>query len=345
MVERIKAVEDEAISRLNEIKNLQELEAWRIRYLGKKGLLTELVKNLKNIPTEDRPHFGKNLNITKNKLENIIKEKRVTLESADKEKKIKSSAVDITMPGKGIKRGKLHPITQVMNEVVDIFLRLGFSIADGPDIETDYYNFEALNIPKHHASRDMWSTLYIEKDTLLRTHTSPVQIRVMEKKKPPLAIIAPGKVYRRDADVTHSTVFHQVEGFMVDKNITFADLKGTLTALLHAIFGKAKRVRFRPSYFPFTEPSAEVDVECVNCGGKGKLSNGESCRVCKETGWLEILGCGMIDPNVFKNLKYDPDKYSGYAFGMGIERIAMLKFGISDIRLFFENDLRFLKQF
>ncbi len=338
MVERIKAVEDEALLRLNDIKNLQGLEAWRIHYLGKKGLLTELVRNLRNIPADDRPHFGKSLNITKNKLENLLKEKKSTLGSADKEKKIKASTIDITMPGQGQKRGKLHPITQVMNEVVDIFLRLGFSIQSGPDIESDYYNFEALNIPKHHASRDMWSTLYIEEDKLLRTHTSPVQIRVMEKKKPPLAIIAPGKVYRRDADVTHSTVFHQVEGFMVDKNITFADLKGTLTALLHAVFGKEKKVRFRPSYFPFTEPSAEVDVECMMCKGKG-------CRICKETGWLEILGSGMIDPNVFKHVKYDPEKYSGYAFGMGIERIAMLKFGISDIRLFFENDLRFLRQF
>lgn len=338
MAERIKAVENEALIRLNEVKNLQELEEVRIRYVGKKGLITELVKNLKNIPADERPHFGKNLNITKAKLENLISEKRNALESIDKQKKIVSSAIDITMPGKGTKRGNLHPITQIMDEVIDIFLRLGFAIADGPDIESDYYNFEALNIPKHHASRDMWSTLYIGGDKLLRTHTSPVQIRVMEKRKPPLAIIAPGKVYRRDADVTHSTVFHQVEGFMVDKNITFADLKGTLTAFLRAVFGKEKRVRFRPSYFPFTEPSAEVDVECVMCAGRG-------CRICKETGWLEILGCGMIDPNVFKNVNYDPEEYSGYAFGMGIERIAMLKFGISDIRLFFENDLRFLKQF
>jgi phenylalanyl-tRNA synthetase alpha chain len=215
---------------------------------------------------------------------------------------------------------------------------LGFSIAEGPEVETDYYNFEALNIPKDHPSRDMWSTLWIDEERLLRTHTSPVQIRVMEKQKPPLSVIMPGRVYRRDADITHSPVFHQVEGLLVDQNVTFGDLKGVLTAFLHSVFGKNKKVRFRPSYFPFTEPSAEVDVECVMCGGRG-------CRTCSNTGWLEILGSGMVDPNVFKHVKYDPEKYTGFAFGMGVERIAMLKFGIDDIRLFFENDLRFLRQF
>ena len=225
-----------------------------------------------------------------------------------------------------------------MDEIVEVFKRLGFSVEEGPDIESEYYNFEALNIPAYHSSREMHATFWIDKKTLLRTHTSPVQIRVMEKRKPPLAVIIPGRVYRRDADVTHSPVFQQVEGLLVDKKVTMGDLKGCLTAFLHYIFGKDKRVRFRPSYFPFTEPSAEVDVECVMCDGKG-------CRVCSGTGWLEILGAGMVDPDVFGYVKYDPEKYSGFAFGMGVERIAMLKYGIDDIRLFYENDLRFLRQF
>ncbi|MFC1496510.1 phenylalanine--tRNA ligase subunit alpha [Candidatus Margulisiibacteriota bacterium] len=345
MVERVKAVESEASLRYKEIKSKEDLEAFRIRYLGKKGLLTELLKNLKSLPPEERPHFGQTINKVKTKIEQLVLEKNELFEKSTRDEKLTKGAIDITLPGRGVKRGKIHPITQVMEEVKSVFQHLGFSIAEGPDVESDYYNFEALNIPKHHASRDMWSTLYIKDEVLLRTHTSPVQIRVMGKQKPPLAIIAPGRVYRRDADVTHSTVFHQVEGFMVDKEITFADLKGVLIAFLHSVFGREKMVRFRPSYFPFTEPSAEVDVQCMACNGNGKVSSGEPCRICKETGWLEILGCGMIDPNVFKYVNYDPEEYSGFAFGMGIERIAMLKFGISDIRLFYENDLRFLKQF
>ncbi|OGC04042.1 phenylalanine--tRNA ligase subunit alpha [candidate division WOR-1 bacterium RIFOXYA12_FULL_43_27] len=326
MAERIQAIENQAIVQLTEVKNLLELENFRVHYMGKKGLITELLQHLKDLTPEERPVFGKNLNIAKRRIEDMIAEKKTLFENLETEKKIKTDAIDVTLPGRGYARGKLHPITQVMEEVKEIFLRLGFIVESGPDIETDYYNFEALNIPKHHASRDMWSTLYVGEETLLRTHTSPVQIRVMEKKKPPLAVIAPGRVFRRDADPTHSTVFHQIEGFAVDKNITFANLKGVITAFLHAVFGKEKKVRFRPSYFPFTEPSAEVDVEWGD-------------------GWLEILGCGMIDPNVFKAVDYDPEVWSGYAFGMGIERIAMLKFGIKDIRLFFENDMRFLKQF
>ncbi len=338
MVERIKTLEIEALAALNRAKTLADVDSVQVRYLGRSGLLTELIKNLKNLPPEEKPNFGKVLNETKVKLEAAVKEKKQLFQERNTEQKLKAEIIDITLPGEGVKRGKLHPITSTMEELVGIFSRMGFSIAEGPDIETDYYNFEALNIPKFHPSRDMWSTLWITEDTLLRTHTSPVQIRVMEKKKPPLAVIAPGRVYRRDADVTHSTVFHQLEGLLVDTDVTFGDLKGTLTAFLHAVFGKDKKVRFRPSYFPFTEPSAEVDVECVMCGGSG-------CRVCSGTGWLEILGSGMVDPNVFKHVNYDPEKYTGFAFGLGVERIAMLKYGIDDIRLFFENDLRFLRQF
>jgi phenylalanyl-tRNA synthetase alpha chain len=338
MVERIKAIEQEALGALESVNDLTALDQLRVRYLGKKGLLTELTRNLGSLSPEERPRFGAALNEVKTKIEDLINNKKSILENAAVSQKLKGEVLDITLPGVGIARGKLHPITQVMDELIDIFQRLGFSIAEGPEVETDYYNFEALNIPKDHPSRDMWSTLWIDEERLLRTHTSPVQIRVMEKQKPPLSVIMPGRVYRRDADITHSPVFHQVEGLLVDQNVTFGDLKGVLTAFLHSVFGKNKKVRFRPSYFPFTEPSAEVDVECMMCSGAG-------CRTCSNTGWLEILGSGMVDPNVFKHVKYDPEKYTGFAFGMGVERIAMLKFGIDDIRLFFENDLRFLRQF
>jgi phenylalanyl-tRNA synthetase alpha chain len=338
MVERIKAVEQEALGALASVNDLTTLDQLRVRYLGKKGLLTELTRNLGGLPPEERPRFGAVLNEVKTKLEELIKDKKAALETTAVSQKLKGEALDITLPGVGVKRGKLHPITQVMDELIAIFQRLGFSIAEGPEVESDYYNFEALNIPLNHPSRDMWATLWIDEKRLLRTHTSPVQIRVMEKQKPPLAVIMPGRVYRRDADITHSPVFHQVEGLLVDQTVTFGDLKGVLTAFLHSVFGKNKKVRFRPSYFPFTEPSAEVDVECVMCNGAG-------CRTCSNTGWLEILGSGMVDPNVFKYVKYDPEKYTGFAFGMGVERIAMLKFGIDDIRLFYENDMRFLRQF
>jgi len=338
MVERIKAIEQEALSALEAAQNLAEVEEIRVRYLGRKGRLTELFQNLSDLSAEERPRFGAALNQTKNLLESRLKNKTASFGAQQIARQIQAEAKDITLPGIGIKRGKLHPITQVMDELIDIFSRLGFSIAEGPEAETEYYNFEALNIPKDHPSRDMWSTLWITDEILLRTHTSPVQIRVMEKRKPPLAVIMPGRVYRRDADVTHSAVFNQLEGLLVDTNVTFGDLKGTLTAFLRSVFGKNKKVRFRPSYFPFTEPSAEVDVECVMCDGAG-------CRVCSGTGWLEILGAGMVDPNVFGCVNYDPEKYTGFAFGMGVERIAMLKFGIDDIRLFYENDMRFLRQF
>jgi len=338
MVERIKAIEQEATAAIEAAGNLSEIEEIRVRYLGRKGLITELLKNLSSLSNEERPRFGAALNEAKKKIENLTKERKSALSDQQLDQKLKTEILDITLPGIGIKRGQPHPLTQVMDELIDIFGRLGFSIAEGPEVETDYYNFEALNIPKYHPSRDMWSTLWINDELLLRTHTSPVQIRVMEKRKPPLAVIMPGRVYRRDADVTHSTVFHQVEGLLVDTNVTFGDLKGTLTAFLRSVFGKDKKVRFRPSYFPFTEPSAEVDVECVMCQGAG-------CRICSGTGWLEILGSGMVHPNVFKYVNYDPEKYTGFAFGMGVERIAMLKFGVDDIRRFYENDLRFLRQF
>ena len=282
--------------------------------------------------------MGALINSVKEKLEQALRNKKVILLQTVQQKKIESEKIDVTLPGKGIKGGRMHPVTRIMDEAKEIFLKLGYEIAEGPDIESDYYNFDGLNIPPHHPSRDMWSTLFVTDKVLLRTHTSPVQIRVMEKRKPPLAIIAPGRVYRRDSDATHSPVFHQLEGFLVDTRVTFGDLKGTLTEFLRQMFGRKRNVRFRPSFFPFTEPSAEVDVECVMCNGKG-------CRLCKGTGWLEILGSGMIDPNVFKAVGYDPEKYSGFAFGMGIERIAMLKYGIDNIRLFFENDMRFLEQF
>lgn len=338
MSDDISNIHSQALYDMEHVQNSAKLEAFRIKYLGKNGLLTDLMKNLKNIIPGDRPAFGKSLNKAKNDLENRLLAKKNQFEKEEISTKIRSDVVDITLPGKKHTRGKKHPITQVMDELIEIFKQLGFSVAYGPDIETEYYNFEALNIPPFHPSRDMWSTLWLEDGLLLRTHTSPVQIRIMEKDVPPIAYIMPGRVYRRDADVTHSPVFHQLEGLLVDSDVAFSDLKGVLTAFIHAVFGKERKIRFRPSYFPFTEPSAEIDVECGMCKGQG-------CRVCSQTGWLEILGAGMVDPNVFKCVNVDPEKYSGFAFGMGIERIAMLKYGIDDIRLFFENDMRFLRQF
>lgn len=338
MQDKIKKIESEAIQAINSAESMQSLDEARIRYLGKKSEFMQLLKSLGTLSAEERPKVGALINSVKEKLEKELRGKKILLLQAEQQKKIEAEKIDVTLPGKGIKRGRIHPITQVMEEAKLIFIRLGYEIAEGPDIESDYYNFDGLNIPPHHPSRDMWSTLFVTDEVLLRTHTSPVQIRVMEKRKPPLAIIAPGRVYRRDSDATHSPVFHQLEGFLVNHHVTFGDLKGTLTEFLKQMFGMERNVRFRPSFFPFTEPSAEVDVECVMCNGKG-------CRLCKETGWIEILGSGMIDPNVFKAVGYDPEKYSGFAFGMGIERIAMLKYGIDNIRLFFENDVRFLEQF
>lgn len=338
MENKIRQIKEEALRVIRETQTMASLDEARVRFAGKKSELMEMLKSLGTLPAEERPRVGALVNEVKKAIEQALRDRKVILLRSDQAKKIAEEKVDISLPGKGIRRRRYHPLTQVMEEAKNIFLRMGFEIAEGPEVETDYYNFDGLNIPSHHPSRDMWSTLFISDDVLLRTHTSPVQVRVMEKRKPPLAIIAPGRVYRRDSDATHSPVFHQLEGFLVNENVTFGDLKGTLTEFLRQMFGRERKVRFRPSFFPFTEPSAEVDVECMMCGGKG-------CKLCKETGWLEILGSGMIDPNVFKAVGYDPEKYTGYAFGMGIDRIAMLKFGIDNIRLFYENDLRFLEQF
>jgi len=338
MEDKIKQLREEALKVISEAQTIPALDDARVLYLGKKSAMMEMLRSLGTASAEDRPRLGSLVNDLKVALEQALRDKKLVLLQSEQNKKIIAEALDVSLPGKGIRRGHYHPLAIVMEEAKQIFARMGFEIAEGPEVETEYYNFDGLNIPTHHPSRDMWATFFVENNLLLRTHTSPVQIRVMEKKKPPLAIIAPGRVYRRDSDATHSPVFHQLEGFLVNSHVTFRDLKGTLTEFLRQMFGQEKNVRFRPSFFPFTEPSAEVDVECVMCSGKG-------CRLCKETGWLEILGSGMIDPNVFKAVGYDPEKYSGFAFGMGIDRIAMLKYGIDDIRLFYENDLRFLEQF
>ena len=315
--------------------DLKGLDQVRVRYLGRKGEFSKCFKDLAQAPVQDRPHLGKLLNEAKAEVEKVLAE---AVERAQRRATPPSRYQDVTLPGRLPLQGRLHPITQMALEISRIFNRLGFETVEGPEVELDYYNFEALNIPKDHPARDMQDTFYISENVLLRTHTSPIQVRVMEKRRPPIRIIAPGKAYRCDSDVTHTPMFHQVEGLMVGENISFADLKGILTIFVHQMFGPQVGLRFRPSFFPFTEPSAEVDIQCVMCGGNG-------CRVCSETGWLEILGSGMVDPEVFKMVGYDPEKITGFAFGMGIERIAMLKFGIDDLRLFFENDLRFLDQF
>jgi phenylalanyl-tRNA synthetase alpha chain len=337
MQDKLVKIEQEAVAAIECSSSLKELEDLRIRYLGRKGEIQEVLKFLPSLPDDTRPKIGQLANDVKNKIKLLIDEKVSNASREDTAKKLKAEKIDITLPGTGIVKGRLHPITKTFDEIKQIFTRIGYSIAEGPDIETNWNNFEALNFPPEHPAMDMQATFFVDGGQVLRTHTSPVQIRVMERSSPPISIIIPGRVYRCDADITHSPVFHQVEGLVVDEKITFADLKGTLTYFTREMFGKERHVRFRPSFFPFTEPSAEVDVECIICNGVG-------CRVCKNTGWLEILGAGMVDPNVFKNVKYDPEKVSGFAFGMGIERIAILKYGIPDIRLFYENDIRFLRQ-
>ena len=337
MEEELLRLKTECLEALASLNRKDELEPFRVKYLGRKGLFPNVMRQLGQAATEDRPRLGKLANEVKQALEEAFSLKQEALGAAVG-KASKGPAVDATLPGRFVPFGRLHPVTQVMDEVCAIFEGLGFAVAEGPDVENDFYNFEALNIPPHHPARDMHDTFYIDDNILLRTHTSPMQIRAMEKQSPPLRIIAPGKVYRCDSDITHTPMFHQVEGFLVDRKISFADLKGVLTVFIGKMFAKQTPIRFRPSFFPFTEPSAEVDIGCVICGGDG-------CRVCKQTGWLEILGAGMIDPEVFKKVGYDPEEYTGFAFGLGIERIAMLKYGINDIRLFYENDLRFLAQF
>jgi len=336
---RVDAIVQQARDAVAAAQSSADLERIRVGVLGRQGELTQLLRSLGTLAPEERPLVGAAANEAKRALETLLDAKLATTLEAERQAERRRTRLDLTLPGRRPPHGSLHPLTRVHDEIVAIFAGLGFSVAEGPEIESDYHNFEALNIPRDHPARDMQDTLYVGESTLLRTHTSPVQIRTMLAQKPPVRIIVPGKVYRRDvADATHSPMFHQVEGLAVDRAITMADLKGTLELFAREMFGPRSRIRFRPSFFPFTEPSAEVDVLCFVCGGAG-------CRLCKQGGWLEILGSGMVHPQVLRNVGYDPEEVTGWAFGMGIERIAMLKYGIDDLRLFFENDLRFLGQF
>jgi phenylalanyl-tRNA synthetase alpha chain len=338
MIAELEDLQKKAESEIAEVRTEKDLLEVKTRYLGRKGLLTGLLRNIGHVSPEERPLFGKQSNEVKEILTEKIEAALAGIKVIEKGDILAREKIDVTLEGRRIKPGKLHPVTQIRNEICSIFASFGFSVVEGPEVELDYYNFEALNIPKDHPARDMQDTFYIEDNIVLRTHTSPVQIRTMLKQAPPVRILSPGRVYRPDSDVSHTPMFHQIEGLLVDRGISFADLKGILTVFLQEVFGAETRLRFRPSFFPFTEPSAEVDIQCVMCRGKG-------CRVCGQTGWLEILGSGMVDPEVFKNVGYDSEEYTGFAFGLGLERIAMLKYGISDIRLFFENDWRFLEQF
>lgn len=338
MREQLNRMKEDALRCIEQASGENDLLDVRVRFLGRKGELTALMKGLGALSQEDRPVVGQLVNTIKDEIESSLVNALKTARTQEIHNRLQSERIDITLPGRRLSCGTKHPITQVIEEVCDIFAGLGFSIAEGPEIEHDWYNFEALNFPPEHPARDMQDTFFVENNLLLRTHTSPVQIRTMLKQKPPVRIIAPGTVYRCDSDATHSPMFHQIEGLMVDKGVTFGDLKGMLTVFTNQLFGQKTAVRLRPSFFPFTEPSAEVDIACVICGGKG-------CRVCKQSGWLEILGAGMVDPEVYRHVNYDAEIISGFAFGMGIERIAMLKYGINDMRLLFENDVRFLRQF
>lgn len=336
-MEKITQMRSICIEDLNKCSNLIELQNLKVKYLGKTGELTSLLKSIKDLPTEERPSFGAKVNELRNELEKAFFNRTSELKALELERQLQQEKVDVSL--NTMKPwGALHPITLVENEICDMLIAMGFEVLSGPEIETDYYNFQALNIPSDHPARDMQDTFYITDSILLRTQTSSIQARAMERKKPPIKMICPGKVFRSDNDASHSPIFHQLEGLVVDKNITLCDLKGTLEYLASHLFGESTKVRFRPSYFPFTEPSVEVDLTCSNCGGKG-------CSLCKGTGWIEVLGAGMVHPAVLENCGIDSKKYTGYAFGMGLDRIAMIKYGIPDIRLFFENDQRFLKQF
>ena len=345
MLDSIESLRAALLARVQQCASEADVERLRVEILGRKGQLTLLLRGLKDLPSADRPRAGELLNQLRQQLEQELDARLEFVKQTSRERALIDEKVDITLPGTRWERGRIHPLTLVFDEIIDVFWGMGFEIARGPDIEDDYHNFEALNIPKDHPARDMQDTFFVSSGHLLRTHTSPVQIRTMESRKPPLQVIVPGAVYRHDDDATHSPMFHQVEGFLVDGGIAFSDLKGVLTHFLQQIFSPETGVRFRPSFFPFTEPSAEIDIQCVICGGSGTGAAGQPCRVCKTTGWLEILGAGLIDPAVFHFVGYDAEKLSGFAFGMGVERIAMLKYGIDDIRLFFQNDLRFLRQF
>jgi len=339
--DRIRELSGEGLRALADARTESDLLNVKGRYFGKKGAISEFLKDVSSLAIEDRKTIGQAANEARTELEAAFESRLAEIRDAERRAREGLERLDVTLPGRSPAAGSRHPVARTMAEIIAVFQRLGFSVRGGPDVEKDYYNFEALNIPKDHPARDMQDTFYVDwpgGDLVLRTHTSPIQIRTMESMRPPVRVIAPGAVYRCDSDITHSPMFHQVEGFAVDRDITMADLKGLLTEFCRMMFGAGKPLRFRPSFFPFTEPSAEVDIQCVICGGSG-------CRVCKESGWLEILGCGMIDPAVYGFVGYDPEAYTGFAFGMGVERIAMLRHGISDIRLFFENDIRFLSQF
>jgi phenylalanyl-tRNA synthetase alpha chain len=340
MKEDLERIRTEALTSLETFDSEAEVEQLRIRLLGRKGELTLLVRRLREVEPNERPTVGAQLNQIKDELEQRIAHALEVLRTAERERRVAAENVDVTQPGNYRVPGRLHPLTQTMEAIVDAFVGMGFEVADGPDIEDEYHNFTALNIPRDHPARDMQDTFFVTGEHVLRTHTSPVQIRVMESRRPPLRIVVPGAAYRIDNDNTHSPMFHQIEGFMVDRHVTFGDLKGVLAEAMQRLFGRDTRVRFRASYFPFTEPSAEVDIGCVLCAGRDA-----QCRICKGSGWLEVLGAGLIDPNVFNAVGYDPEQVSGFAFGMGLERITMLRYQINDIRLFYANDIRFLRQF
>ena len=329
---------ESALSAIADSSDEKSLDQLRVDFLGKKGSLTELLKGLGKLAPEERPAAGEKINLAKNQIQQALDMRRDLLVQDALSKQLNRETVDVTLPGRRHEHGGLHPVTRTIDRIQAIFKAAGYSVAVGPEIEDDYHNFGALNIPDHHPARAMHDTFYIDPGTVLRTHTSPVQVRVMEGSEPPYRMICPGRVYRCDSDITHTPMFHQVEGLLIDKNVSFADLRGTIEEFLQAFFEKELAVRFRPSYFPFTEPSAEVDMACVMCEGKG-------CRVCNHTGWLEVMGCGMVHPRVLELSGVDPQRFTGFAFGMGVERIAMLRYGVNDLRLFFENDLRFLRQF
>lgn len=338
MNDQLHHISETAFVELDGLTTEQEIYRFKSAYLGRRGQLTDIVKNLKNIAPTDRATFGKRANDLKRSLTDAVDQALDRVREQETRSRLAATSLDVTMPGRCQSLGRMHPVTQITEHIISIFTALGFEVVDGPEVELDFYNFEALNIPPDHPARDMHDTFYITDQLLLRTHTSPVQIRTMQHRHPPLRILCPGTVYRCDSDVSHTPMFHQIEGLLVDRSVSLGDLKGLLSIFVHQMFGDQTAIRFRPSYFPFTEPSAEVDIQCVMCNGAG-------CRVCSGTGWLEILGCGMVNPVVFSNAGYNPEDVTGLAFGLGVERIAMLKYGINDIRLFFENDCRFLAQF
>ncbi|MBQ6568762.1 MAG: phenylalanine--tRNA ligase subunit alpha [Clostridia bacterium] len=339
MKQQLEAINKAVLEKLSAVKDSQQLDEIRVKYLGKKGELTAILKQMGSLSPEERPKIGQLANEVRTSIENKISEKLEQIKALETQKRLESEAIDVTLPGKKSELGYYHPLTKVLREIEEIFVGMGFEIVDGPEVEYDHYNFELLNIPKGHPARDTQDTFYITDNILLRTQTSPVQIRTMEQKKPPIRIISPGRVYRSDAvDATHSPLFHQIEGLVVDKGITMSDLKGTLEIFVKRLYGEDSKVRFRPHHFPFTEPSAETDICCFECGGKG-------CHLCKGEGWIEILGCGMVHPKVLENCGIDPEVYSGFAFGLGLERIVMRRYNITDLRLLYENDTRFLKQF